>query len=173
MDGVDAIFVGPGDLSANMGYLGNIANDDVRAALKAGVDAAHAAGKPCGIVGQPRTGALGHRAGLRLLACGLMSMPLARAKEQLSAIRAKKSRPRVACTDMSTAAMILTHGEWKAELRPDLGAAWPTRLRGCVGIAFWNASKAYAAWPATRWCRIPTALLTPSLPTAVAMSVCV
>jgi 2-keto-3-deoxy-L-rhamnonate aldolase RhmA len=49
--GVDALFIGPGDLSAAMGHLGDIANERVQAALEAAAAAAHAHGKPVGIVG--------------------------------------------------------------------------------------------------------------------------
>lgn len=51
LPGVDAVFVGPGDLSAAMGHLGNIAHPDVQAALEAAARAATAAGTPIGIVG--------------------------------------------------------------------------------------------------------------------------
>ncbi|MDF0605866.1 HpcH/HpaI aldolase/citrate lyase family protein [Neisseriaceae bacterium TC5R-5] len=49
--GVDAIFIGPGDLSATMGYPGNIAAEPVQAALKDAARRCRAIGKPCGIVG--------------------------------------------------------------------------------------------------------------------------
>jgi len=49
--GVDSIFIGPGDLSASMGHLGNLAHPDVVAKLAEGAAACRKAGKPCGIVG--------------------------------------------------------------------------------------------------------------------------
>jgi 2-dehydro-3-deoxyglucarate aldolase/4-hydroxy-2-oxoheptanedioate aldolase len=49
--GVDALFVGPGDLSAAMGHIGNIAHPDVQALIEKAAKASHAAGKPVGIVG--------------------------------------------------------------------------------------------------------------------------
>lgn len=49
--GVDSIFVGPGDLSASMGYLGDIAHADVQAQLKHAAQLCQQLGKPCGIVG--------------------------------------------------------------------------------------------------------------------------
>ncbi len=49
--GVDALFVGPGDLSAAMGFIGNIGHDDVQALIAFAAKAARAAGKPIGIVG--------------------------------------------------------------------------------------------------------------------------
>ena len=50
VEGVDCIFVGPSDLAAGMGHLGNAAHPDVQKAI-AGVFAdAEAFGKPCGIL---------------------------------------------------------------------------------------------------------------------------
>jgi 4-hydroxy-2-oxoheptanedioate aldolase len=49
--GVDSVFVGPGDLSAAMGHLGNVGHNDVQALIAEAVRGAHAAGKPIGIVG--------------------------------------------------------------------------------------------------------------------------
>ncbi|WP_295550394.1 aldolase/citrate lyase family protein [uncultured Pseudacidovorax sp.] len=49
--GVDALFLGPGDLSANMGHIGNIAHPDVQAVIADVAKRCRAVGKPCGIVG--------------------------------------------------------------------------------------------------------------------------
>lgn len=49
--GVDALFVGPGDLSAAMGKIGNLADPEVRAALADCARRANAMGMPIGIVG--------------------------------------------------------------------------------------------------------------------------
>ncbi len=49
--GVDSIFIGPGDLSASMGFLGDIAHADVQAQLKHAAQLCKKLGKPCGIVG--------------------------------------------------------------------------------------------------------------------------
>jgi len=51
VEGVDSIFVGPGDLSAAMGHLGDIAHADVQAALARAAALCRDAGVPCGIVG--------------------------------------------------------------------------------------------------------------------------
>jgi 2-dehydro-3-deoxyglucarate aldolase len=51
VDGVDALFMGPGDLSAAMGHIGNIAHADVQGALKDAALRARKIGKPIGIVG--------------------------------------------------------------------------------------------------------------------------
>ena len=49
--GLDALFVGPGDLAAAMGHIGNIAHPEVQALIERAARMAHAAGKPVGIVG--------------------------------------------------------------------------------------------------------------------------
>lgn len=49
--GVDAIFIGPADLSASMGLLGDIGNPAVQDKLKHGAQACRRLGKPCGIIG--------------------------------------------------------------------------------------------------------------------------
>ncbi len=49
VDGVDAIFVGPSDLAASMGLLGQQEHPDVRAAVEQCLAAAARAGKPAGV----------------------------------------------------------------------------------------------------------------------------
>lgn len=49
--GVDALFVGPGDLSAAMGRIGQIGDADVQAKIAEAASLARAAGTPIGIVG--------------------------------------------------------------------------------------------------------------------------
>jgi 2-dehydro-3-deoxyglucarate aldolase/4-hydroxy-2-oxoheptanedioate aldolase len=49
--GIDSIFIGPADLSASMGHLGDMAHADVQAKIAQAAAACRAAGKPCGIVG--------------------------------------------------------------------------------------------------------------------------
>jgi 2-dehydro-3-deoxyglucarate aldolase/4-hydroxy-2-oxoheptanedioate aldolase len=49
--GVDAIFIGPGDLSASMGHLGDMGNPAVQDVLRSAAQQCRAAGKPVGIVG--------------------------------------------------------------------------------------------------------------------------
>ncbi len=51
VDGVDAIFMGPGDLSAALGHIGNVAHPSVQAALKDAAQRTHKAGKLIGTVG--------------------------------------------------------------------------------------------------------------------------
>jgi 2-dehydro-3-deoxyglucarate aldolase len=50
VEGVDALFVGPSDLAAAYGHLGNANHPDVQAAIAHVFERAHAAGKPSGIL---------------------------------------------------------------------------------------------------------------------------
>ncbi len=50
VDGVDGIFVGPSDLAAAMGHLGNAAHPDVQQAIRHTFERARAAGKASGIL---------------------------------------------------------------------------------------------------------------------------
>lgn len=50
VEGVDCMFVGPGDLSASLGYIGEVGRPEVQKALEAAAKACREAGKPCGIV---------------------------------------------------------------------------------------------------------------------------
>lgn len=49
--GVDSLFIGPSDLSASMGMLGDMGNRVVQEKLAAGAQACKRLGKPCGIIG--------------------------------------------------------------------------------------------------------------------------
>jgi 4-hydroxy-2-oxoheptanedioate aldolase len=49
VDGVDAIFVGPSDLAASMGLLGQQSHPDVVAGVLRSIEAGTAAGKPVGV----------------------------------------------------------------------------------------------------------------------------
>lgn len=49
--GVDALFVGPGDLSAAMGRIGEVGHPEVQTLIAKAAHTAHAAGKAIGIVG--------------------------------------------------------------------------------------------------------------------------
>lgn len=50
VDGVDAIFIGPADLAASMGYPGQAGHPEVMAAIEGAIRAIRAAGKPAGIL---------------------------------------------------------------------------------------------------------------------------
>ncbi|WP_447895327.1 HpcH/HpaI aldolase family protein [Vreelandella sp. GE22] len=49
-DGVDAVFIGPADLSVGMGHAGNPGHPDVQQAIEKVIKTAKAAGKPVGIL---------------------------------------------------------------------------------------------------------------------------
>ena len=91
VDGVDGIFIGPSDLAADFGHLGNPKQADVQAALKDGAARIRAAGKAAGIL----TGSLDDveslfAMGYNFVAVGSDVGLLARTAEQVAA-RFKKS----------------------------------------------------------------------------------
>lgn len=49
VDGIDAIFIGPADLAASLGYLGNPRHPEVQRAIMLAIGRVRAAGKPVGI----------------------------------------------------------------------------------------------------------------------------
>lgn len=51
VEGIDALFVGPGDLSGTMGFVGQLTHPEVIAVTRKAVDRAKALGKPIGTVG--------------------------------------------------------------------------------------------------------------------------
>ncbi|MCA0240978.1 MAG: 2-dehydro-3-deoxyglucarate aldolase [Proteobacteria bacterium] len=50
VDGVDAVFIGPGDLAASMGHLGDVLHPEVQAAVRQAPQAVHRAGRKAGVV---------------------------------------------------------------------------------------------------------------------------
>ena len=50
VEGVDGVFIGPSDLAASMGHIGNPAHAEVQAALEDAVKRLKAVGKPAGIL---------------------------------------------------------------------------------------------------------------------------
>ncbi|MFK4759463.1 HpcH/HpaI aldolase/citrate lyase family protein [Microbacterium sp. ZW T5_45] len=86
VDGVDAIFVGPSDLSASMGLLGQQTHPDVVAAVGAVFAAATAAGTPVGVNAFDPAAADAYIAdGADFVAVGADVALLARASEALAA----------------------------------------------------------------------------------------
>jgi 2-keto-3-deoxy-L-rhamnonate aldolase RhmA len=51
VEGVDAIFLGPADLSGAMGHVGDLTHPEVMDVMVKGVQRCHAVGKPVGTVG--------------------------------------------------------------------------------------------------------------------------
>ena len=91
VEGVDGIFIGPSDLAADFGHLGNPRHADVQAALKGAASRIRAAGKAAGIL----TGYLDDveplfEMGYNFVAVGSDVALLARTAEQVAA-RFKKS----------------------------------------------------------------------------------
>jgi 4-hydroxy-2-oxoheptanedioate aldolase len=50
VDGVDALFIGPSDLAASLGHLGDFRHPDVQTAIHDALVRAHRCGKPIGIL---------------------------------------------------------------------------------------------------------------------------
>ncbi|MFT4258159.1 HpcH/HpaI aldolase family protein [Microbacterium sp.] len=97
VDGVDAVFVGPSDLSASMGLLGQQTHPEVVAAVEKVFAAARAAGTPVGVNAFDPVTADGYiAAGADFVAVGADVALLARASEALAArfIPASDDRPR-------------------------------------------------------------------------------
>jgi 4-hydroxy-2-oxoheptanedioate aldolase len=86
VDGVDAVFVGPSDLAASMGQLGQQTHPDVTAAVLRTFDAVHAAGKPIGVNAfDPEVAKSYADAGADFIAVGADVALLARGSEALAA----------------------------------------------------------------------------------------
>lgn len=84
--GVDAIFVGPSDLAASMGVLGQQEHPDVRAAVEHCLAAAQQAGKPAGVNAfNPDTARHYLDSGARFILVGADVALLARGSEALAA----------------------------------------------------------------------------------------
>jgi 4-hydroxy-2-oxoheptanedioate aldolase len=86
VDGVDAVFVGPSDLAASMGLLGQQDHPDVRAAVCSVIEEVAAAGKPVGVNAfQKETADMYLSAGAGFILVGADVALLARAGEGLAA----------------------------------------------------------------------------------------
>ncbi len=91
VDGVDGIFIGPSDLAADMGHLGNPKHAEVQAAIRDAAKRIRAAGKPAGtLVRNAEDAEQMFEAGFTFVAAGVDSALLARNAEALAA-RLKKS----------------------------------------------------------------------------------
>ncbi|WP_066342248.1 4-hydroxy-2-oxoheptanedioate aldolase [Azohydromonas lata] len=86
VEGVDGVFIGPADLSASMGYIGQPGHPQVRAAIDAAIGRIQAAGKAPGILATDETTAR-HYIGLgaRFVAVGVDATLLARSTRDLAA----------------------------------------------------------------------------------------
>lgn len=85
-DGVDAILIGPADLSADMGYGGKATVPEVMETVEMLIGKIKAAGKPAGIMtGDPEMIALARHAGVRFMANGTDTWLLANAATAMAA----------------------------------------------------------------------------------------
>ena len=85
-EGVDGIFIGPSDLSASMGHVGNAAHPEVQAAIEDAIARINRAGKAAGILTIDEPQARRYlELGALFVAVGLDNNLLARATSQLAA----------------------------------------------------------------------------------------
>ena len=86
VDGVDGVFIGPADLSADMGYPGNSDAPEVQDTIAQAISKIRAAGKAAGILTLTLDGAKKHLdQGATFVAVGMDTLILARAARTLSA----------------------------------------------------------------------------------------
>ena len=85
-DGVDGVFIGPADLAAGLGHLGDIPHPEVQSAIEDGVKRIRACGKGAGILATDEASARRYIGwGTTFTAVGLDAMVLARETEKLAA----------------------------------------------------------------------------------------
>ena len=85
-EGVDGVFIGPADLSASMGHVGNAAHPDVQAAIADGIARITRAGKAAGILSPDEATARKYLAlGATFVAVGLDTNLLVKATSALAA----------------------------------------------------------------------------------------
>ncbi|OJA73638.1 2,4-dihydroxyhept-2-ene-1,7-dioic acid aldolase [Burkholderia ubonensis] len=86
VEGVDGVFIGPADLAADLGHLGNPGHPDVQAAIDHAIRAIKAAGKAPGILSADEAAARRYlEAGALFVAVGVDTTLLARSAERLAA----------------------------------------------------------------------------------------
>jgi len=72
VEGVDGVFIGPSDLAASMGHLGDPSHPEVQSALKSAVKTLNSIGKPAGILATTAADAKRYRDwGYRFVAAGV------------------------------------------------------------------------------------------------------
>ena len=84
-DGVDGVFIGPADLAAGLGHLGDIGNPEVQSAIQDAIKRIRACGKPAGILATDEASSRRYMEwGTTFTAVGLDAMILAREAEKLA-----------------------------------------------------------------------------------------
>jgi 2-dehydro-3-deoxyglucarate aldolase/4-hydroxy-2-oxoheptanedioate aldolase len=94
VDGLDGLFIGPADLAASMGMLGDMNNARVQELLERGARFCNKAGKPIGIVaGTPEMAKRYADYGFDYVAVGVdVAMLISRATEYLAVMREQKAK---------------------------------------------------------------------------------
>ncbi len=86
-DGIHGVFIGPADLAASLGHLGNPAHPEVQSAIQDAIGRIRACGKPAGILATDEPSARRYMEwGTVFTAVGLDVMVLARETEKLAAL---------------------------------------------------------------------------------------
>jgi 4-hydroxy-2-oxoheptanedioate aldolase len=84
-DGIDGVFIGPADLAAGLGHLGEIGHSEVQAAIRDAIARIRACGKPAGILATDEASSRRYMEwGTTFTAVGLDAMILARETEKLA-----------------------------------------------------------------------------------------
>lgn len=84
-EGVDGVFIGPADLAASLGHLGNPAHPEVRAVIEQAIDTICATGKAAGILAaDPQVARAYLDRGARFVAVGVDTVLLAKAARSLA-----------------------------------------------------------------------------------------
>jgi 4-hydroxy-2-oxoheptanedioate aldolase len=86
VDGIDGVFIGPADLAAGLGHLGNQGHPDVQAAIQDAIKRIRGHGKPAGILATDEASTRRYiEWGTTFTAVGLDAMILVRESEKLAA----------------------------------------------------------------------------------------
>jgi 4-hydroxy-2-oxoheptanedioate aldolase len=89
-DGVDGVFIGPADLAAGLGHLGDMGHAEVQSAIKDAIARIRAAGKPAGILATDEATTRRYMEwGTTFTAVGVDAMILARETEKLAKLYRK------------------------------------------------------------------------------------
>lgn len=84
-DGIDGVFIGPADLAAGLGHLGQIGHAEVQSAIRDAIARIRACGKPAGILATDEASTRRYiEWGTTFTAVGLDAMILARESEKLA-----------------------------------------------------------------------------------------
>ena len=93
VDGVDGVFVGPSDLSASMGHVGNAGHPDVVKVVREILQKTRAAGKAAGILDHPANMPDHREHGASMLGVGVDTLLLANSAQQLAeSVRDEKNQ---------------------------------------------------------------------------------